>query len=599
MKKCLLFLLIVLLLAACTGSEEPTATNTPAPTAVPPTPTTAPSTPTGETQRGQATVDSIQILTLESFPVQINVRVRGELADSCTMVEEIITQQNGNNFQSAITTIRPGDAVCTTESVPFEEVLSLDVNGLDAGTYNVTVNGISGSFTLDVDNRNPEDEPTPTLEPTAAPTATPIPIDPESAAISGRVWHDLCAVVAGETEEEAQPTEGCSALEAGGFLANGLPEPNEEGIEGLAISLGEGECPSTGLATTETDANGEFGFAQLPAGTYCVSVDPLAVANGDILLPGAFSAPQGDFGEWTIAVEEGQVTTNVDFGWDFEFLPIPEVDPESCINSVLFVEDLAVPDDTAFAPNEEFVKSWRLQNNGTCPWTEDYTVVAIDEEPFAGDTAVSIGTAVAPGQTIDVSVTLNAPEEPGTYRSNWQMGDAEGAIFGVNGFAEDAFWLQIVVDEEAELAEPNSAVIGGVVWRDFCTLNSDGSPTSNCVETEEDSGFFIADGSFNFGEFALADAKVTIAEGTCPSVGIGAVTTVLETVLTDVEGLYSFEDLAGGEYCVFIDAFDPDHLELFIPGDWSWPGRGNGLYNIFLADGEERLDVDFGWDDLE
>jgi inhibitor of cysteine peptidase len=600
MKKCLFVLMIVMtaVLTAC-GGEETAVTNTPAPTDEPATPTPALSTPTGETIRGQATVDSVQILTLESFPVQINVRVRGELADRCTIIEEVITQRNDSTFQSVVTTVRPGDAVCTTEPLPFEEVISLDVVGLMAGTYEVTVNGISGSFTLDVDNIVPGDEPSPTPEPAQAPTPTPIPSDPESAAISGKVWHDLCAVAGGEGDEEAEPSEGCLELDSGAFQANGILEDGEPGLEGVVVSLGTGNCPVSGLAVTATDSNGDFAFVDLPAGDYCVSVDPLGDDNSELLLPGGFTAPDEAVGEVSLTVAEGEVAAAVNFGWDYQFLPIPDVDLATCTNSVQYVDDLTIPDDTVLAPGESFVKSWRLRNNGTCPWLEGYKIIAIDDEPLPGETEVVLATAVAPGQAVDISVNLTAPDITGTYRSNWQMETATGVIFGVDGFIEDAFWLQIVVAEDAAPVEPNSGVIGGVVWDDFCTLTGSGTPTSNCVETEAGSGFFVANGTFNGNEVSLPDVKVTIVDGACPLEGGINPADIIATTTTDAEGLYSFTDLEGGTYCVFVDAFDEDNVDLLIPGDWTYPARGVGRLGIILAEGEERLTVDFGWDYLD
>ena len=102
---------------------------------------------------------------------------------------------------------------------------------------------------------------------------------------------------------------------------------------------------------------------------------------------------------------------------------------------------------------------------------------------------VPIEDTVAPGQEADVSVTLTAPATPGTYRSNWQLADADGTVFGINGQAEDAFWVQIVVEEGAEAAgppAPGSASISGVVWDDLCTLTNNVASRS-CVETEEGS----------------------------------------------------------------------------------------------------------------
>lgn len=105
---------------------------------------------------GNATVQEIDILILESFPVQINVVAKGYLPDGCTEIDQIITNREGNTFNVQITTKRPADAICTQAIVPFEEVISLDVYGLEAGVYEVDVNGVKGSFELTVDNIIPE-----------------------------------------------------------------------------------------------------------------------------------------------------------------------------------------------------------------------------------------------------------------------------------------------------------------------------------------------------------------------------------------------------------------------------------------------------------
>lgn len=110
----------------------------------------------GEFIYRNATVENIQILILESFPVQINVVAKGYLPDGCTKIDQIIKNREGNTFFVTITTKRPADAMCTMAIVPFEEVISLDVYGLEAGDYEVNVNGIIDSFTLDMDNSIPD-----------------------------------------------------------------------------------------------------------------------------------------------------------------------------------------------------------------------------------------------------------------------------------------------------------------------------------------------------------------------------------------------------------------------------------------------------------
>lgn len=107
---------------------------------------------TGKFIYGNATVESIDIMVLESFPVQIKVNARGYLPDGCTKIDEITKEKKDNTFSVGIKTVRPADTFCTQVIVPFQEVISLDVYGLKAGIYTVDVNGVNGTFELVIDN---------------------------------------------------------------------------------------------------------------------------------------------------------------------------------------------------------------------------------------------------------------------------------------------------------------------------------------------------------------------------------------------------------------------------------------------------------------
>ncbi|HEY9206948.1 MAG TPA: hypothetical protein VIO58_13630 [Candidatus Methanoperedens sp.] len=107
---------------------------------------------TGKFIYGNATVESIEIMVLESFPVLIKVNARGYLPDGCTEIDDIVKEKEGNTFLVNIKTVRPADTFCTEAIVPFQEVISLDVYGLKAGIYNVDVNGVKGTFELKTDN---------------------------------------------------------------------------------------------------------------------------------------------------------------------------------------------------------------------------------------------------------------------------------------------------------------------------------------------------------------------------------------------------------------------------------------------------------------
>ena len=100
---------------------------------------------------GLASVDEIDILILESFPVQINVIAKGYLPDPCTEISEILQEKEGDTFFITIKTYRSPGA-CIQVITPFEEIIPLDVYGLPAGSYIVEVNGVQGIFDLEIDN---------------------------------------------------------------------------------------------------------------------------------------------------------------------------------------------------------------------------------------------------------------------------------------------------------------------------------------------------------------------------------------------------------------------------------------------------------------
>ena len=146
-KKRILFSVMIftgLLLSACQpaiGPEEPTGTPS-----------------EDDYVYGQdAVVDSVQVVLMESFPLQAQAVVSGTLPDGCTELYEISVEQQGQEFILTLTTRRPtGDIACTQALVPFEEKIALDIGGLDAGTYTVIAQDQQATFTLDVDNVPPQ-----------------------------------------------------------------------------------------------------------------------------------------------------------------------------------------------------------------------------------------------------------------------------------------------------------------------------------------------------------------------------------------------------------------------------------------------------------
>jgi len=121
-----------------------------------------------------------------------------------------------------------------------------------------------------------------------------------------------------------------------------------------------------------------------------------------------------------------------------------------------FVKDVTVPDGTEFDLSESFVKTWRLKNIGSCTWNSDYDLVFVSGNAMNGPAAVSIGTTVRPGETVDLSVKLKAPDEEGEYTGYWKLRNASNAIFGLGANAGKSFWVQIEVNDDSGVWDPDN-----------------------------------------------------------------------------------------------------------------------------------------------
>jgi hypothetical protein len=111
--------------------------------------------------------------------------------------------------------------------------------------------------------------------------------------------------------------------------------------------------------------------------------------------------------------------------------------------------DVTVPDDTKMQPGENFTKTWRLQNTGTCTWTKDYSMAVFSGESMNAPSVVPMPSNVAPGSSIDISVDLTAPNAAGTYQGNWKLRNKEGTWFGIGPGGSSPFWVRIVVSGSA------------------------------------------------------------------------------------------------------------------------------------------------------
>ena len=140
-------------------------------------------------------------------------------------------------------------------------------------------------------------------------------------------------------------------------------------------------------------------------------------------------------------------------------VPPTATQPQIPCDRATFVEDVNYPDGTDVEPGTTFVKTWRLKNNGTCTWNSSYALVFVGGDSMGGPAAQQLTTGtVAPGQMIDISVTLKAPETPKTYTGNWKLRNGSGIIFGLGEDASKQFFVKIDV-AQAETPTPEANVV--------------------------------------------------------------------------------------------------------------------------------------------
>ena len=111
---------------------------------------------------------------------------------------------------------------------------------------------------------------------------------------------------------------------------------------------------------------------------------------------------------------------------------------ETFCDDAKWVADITVPDGTEMTPGQDFVKTWKIKNTGSCTWGTGYTIIHGYDEKLDG-VAEPLTTAVAPGEEVEVSVRFKAPANTGEHRSYWRLQNASTSAFG------EFFYVTIVV----------------------------------------------------------------------------------------------------------------------------------------------------------
>lgn len=152
--------------------------------------------------------------------------------------------------------------------------------------------------------------------------------------------------------------------------------------------------------------------------------------------------------------------------------------------------DITIPDGTDFKPGESFVKTWRLHNSGTSTWTSEFNLAFLGGAQMSAPASVNLTSSVAPGDMVDISVNMVAPQENGTYRGYWKMRNAGGQFFDFAIYVE----INVVGGTPAARRTPTNEAPGAARVTEASLAVDDASPDT-CPHTFTFTGSFTLNAS--------------------------------------------------------------------------------------------------------
>ncbi|CAF0800070.1 unnamed protein product [Adineta steineri] len=114
--------------------------------------------------------------------------------------------------------------------------------------------------------------------------------------------------------------------------------------------------------------------------------------------------------------------------------------PTDKIPQMRFVADVTVGEGEAIPPNTRFVKTWRVENNGSEPWPSNCSLRFVNGDRLQDRDDIYVGT-LAPGEQTNISVDITSPTTSKIIRSQWRLFTLAGVPFG------DPIWLIASVEE--------------------------------------------------------------------------------------------------------------------------------------------------------
>lgn len=332
---------------------------------------------------------------------------------------------------------------------------------------------------------------------------------------------------------------------------NGIQDPGEEGLPYITVTL---SGPS-GTQTTTTDANGNYIFTGLTAGTYTVSA-PAVGAGG---VPSGYSLtgdPDSTLdGSHTITLSTGQQYLTADFGY--------KPGGTGSIGDTIWKDDGAgggTAGDGVKNGGEAGIANvtvWLYEDtngNGIVD-AEDVMIAETTSDASGGYLFTGLATT---DRNYIVRINQGDPDLAAAFSGSDPIANTTSLQYGVELTADTPSFLE--ADFGFQQLPP--ATIGDQVFKD-----------------NNNNGFY------DVGDTVLANISVTLYQDTNGNGQLDSGDRTVASQDTNDLGVYSFTGLAAGSYIVDVNQNDPD-----LPGGLS-PSRDTIVLTV--ASGDNRTDIDF------
>lgn len=249
----------------------------------------------------------------------------------------------------------------------------------------------------------------------------------------------------------------------------------------------------------------------------------------------------------------------------------PTAAQATCTYGATLVDATREPDADVVAPASEFALTWTLQNDGDCAWTEALRLVLVSGNRMGSARSVRLGTTVAPGATVAVTLDFVAPDEPGLHTATWRLRSPEGTRFGPDLTVDiEVGTTRAALDDDVIL--PEVLVFGG-------RGGGDGEePADVCVDAT--GARFVGPG------WVLDDEYLVYRHVNLYLCGFEVGAELTLTVVNPLGDRFTHTFVVPDAQ-VFVDDAGRDYRQTVVPVRLSWPDSApSGVWSFSVVEGD-------------